>query len=145
MIILLIASLFILSIIVIVLIIKLNWKSAVSLFLIPFLVFNIGFGWYTINKLWGQARQGKPEPHLQVVDVIVDKPWVYLLVKDKDKQYIFHKIPYNKETEKQAAKAQKQLKKGQKIFIDETKNKNLEQQTHFEWYVWRHEQSLPKK
>jgi len=136
---LLFLSLFLLSILVIVLIIKLNWNSVISIFLFPFLLFNIGFSWYTVNELWGQPRNETPEQNSQVMYIGVSKPWIHILVKEET-ETIFYRIPYTKEMEKQVSKMQRELKKGQKIFI-ERKN---DEKSHFEWYRWKHELSLPK-
>lgn len=144
MIILLSLSLFLLSIIVLILIIKLKWNNVVSLFLIPFLLFNIGFSWYTVNELWGQARNADPEENSEIMYVGVKKPWIYILVNDKENEVILYRIPYTKKMEEEAAKMRKELKKGQKLFIKPKENKSLEQESHFEWYKWKHEQMLPK-
>lgn len=143
MIILLSLSLLFLSIIVLILIIKLKWNSTVSLILTPFLLFNVGFSWYTVNELWGQAKLAKPKAKSEIVYVGVNKPWIHLLVKDIENEIRFHKIPHTKEMEKEVAKIQKEMKKGQKIYI-EADNKNNEEESHFEWYKWKHEQALPK-
>lgn len=148
MILLLSISLFLLTILVIILVIKLNWNSLISLILIPFLIFNIGFSWYSVNELWGQARAESPPKDAEILYMGIQKPWVYMLVKEKseenNREPLFFKIPYSIEIEKEMAKAQKELKNGQKIFLNDKIKKNQEKETHFEWYKWNHLEAMPK-
>lgn len=137
--------LLLLSLLVLILVIKSNWNSIITILLIPLLLFNIGFSWHTIDELWGQAKNAKPTPGVELLYASIRQPWIYLVVHDsKDDEPKFHKIPYSKENEKSVAKAMKRMKQGQRILIKDKKVGQEIDKSLIEFYVWDHINTLPK-
>ena len=142
---LLVISVFILSLMVLIIIIKQGWNSGLTLFLTPFLLFNIAFGWYTIDDMWGQARNGMPDD-VVFVNGFVQKPWIYVVVidpKDEVKTPTFHKMPWSKQNEEQLKKGQEAKKRGQPMLAKIQKQSNNTDK-QLQLYEWDHIKAMPK-
>ena len=138
------ASLMLLSIIVIAVLIALKSTAFkwVSYFIIPFLLFNIGFSWHTVNDLLGRATERLPEGQFEVLSVFTNKPFVYIVVREEGRDDpTFHKIPDTKQNRNKGAEAKELLKKGIKI---QGEFRPGEQTPGFEFYKWNHQAEMPK-
>lgn len=138
-------SLLLLTILVLAIIIKQKWSSVLSLILIPFLIFNIGFSWYTIDDLWGHPRHQFSKEEMEILTVIIKKPDIYLLAKGStDVEPIFYKIPYTEKTEKALKEAQKRMKSGVRVMIKKFQGKENDN-SEFKLYDWDHKNLLKKE
>lgn len=141
--ILLTASLTILTIIVLIIIIKQRWNSLVTMILVPFLLFNISFSWYTINDLWGAPKEGLPTNSFQIVYAKVLKPWIYILTVEPDKNYpVFRIISWTEENQKEIEKGQRGQKAGKRMLAK--KKEGSADDSQLQMYEWDHKQSIPK-
>jgi hypothetical protein len=145
MIIFLTASLLVLAILVLAILIQQGWTKFLTLLLIPFLIFNIGFSWFTINELWGTPRLGLPAVKLELLHAAIRKPFIYILAvePDSDKEPVLYKIPYSKQTEEKLAKAGKKLKKNQRVSIEQ-EGKPTHDTDGIKLYDWDHKAEMPK-
>lgn len=136
-------SLLLLTILVLVLVIRSGVRSLITMILIPFLLFNIGFSWYIVNDLWGRPKMGVPEHAVQFLNHSVAKPWIYIVVKDPDKEEPeFRKIPYTKDNEKKLSDAKAKTKNGQRVKI---KEQQIDGNTaEIKLYDWNHLESMVK-
>ena len=143
MIILLAISLLILTLFVIVSLIRTKFNSIITIIITPFLIFNIGFGWHTINELWGSAKHGFPTEEVEIVAVHMSKPEIFVVIKRKETNAIrLHAIPATKENEKSLSDAKDKIKKGQKMMAKGDDSKNEPQDIKV--YKWNHLENLPK-
>jgi hypothetical protein len=141
----LVASLMLLTIIVLVIIIKNGWKSIVSLILMPFLLFNVAFSWHTVNELWGQAKLGMPAGEFTFLHGVSSKPWIYLLVVKEGKvEPTFHKIPWTKKDEEELEKGQRQQKQGKRIKGKQSSQGKSDDTQKMMLYEWNHQSEIPK-
>jgi len=135
------ASMTLLSVMVIVFFISTR-STLVSYFIVPFLLFNIGFSWHTLDVLLGQATEQLPQGQFEVLSVVSQKPFLYIVVReDGESEPKFHKIPDTKENRKKGAEAKELLKKGIKL---QGKFKPGELTPGFEFYKWNHQTEMPK-
>lgn len=134
MIIMLAASLVALAILNLFLLIRLKFKPLAVIILVPFLLFNIGFGWHTVNELWGSPRTSFPKnQEVQVLFAHVEKPSVFLLIRrPTDSVPLYVQIPYSKELEKQISKTQEDLKKGNRVLAARD-HENIESIRMYKW------------
>ena len=116
-------------------------RSWVAYLVIPFLLFNIGFSWHTVNEILGQATTRYPSGKFDVMAVSKGQDVLYIVVKEQDRdEPTFHQIPNTEENRKQAEKAAKLLKKNVRI-QGEIVN---DQTPQFKAYKWDHQQAMPK-
>ena len=111
----------------------------------PFLLFNIAFSWYTIDKMWGQARLGISDD-VVFIHGFVQKPWIYITVvdpEDEEKIPTFHKIPWTKKNEEQLKKGKEANEKGQPMVAKMKKGSNKTDE-QLELYQWDHMKAMPK-
>lgn len=113
------------------------------LFIIPFLIFNIGFSYHTLNELWGYAKQGYPKGEVELLTYKIEKPEVYIMVREQTGKTRLHVIPYNKKTEEDLDGAGREIKKGQRIMVKNNGTEN--QQSKLEFYSWLPAESMPKE
>jgi hypothetical protein len=144
MLILLAISLIILTLFVIISLIRTKFNSIIIIIVTPFLLFNIGFGWHTINELWGSAKHGFPKEEVEIVAVHMAKPEIFVVIKRKEDQKIrLHAIPATKENEKRLSDAKEKIKKGQRMMAKGNDENNNDSQDVIV-YKWNHMESLPK-
>lgn len=142
---LLTASLLLLTILVILIAIRQKFRVWIMVFIIPFLIFNIGFSYHTINELWGYAKQGYPQGEVELLAHKIEKPNVYIMVREQSGKTRLYVIPYTKKTEEDINGAGQKIKKGQRVMM---KNKNTgrdTQESKFEFYSWQPAESMPKE
>jgi len=110
----------------------------------PFLLFNIGFGWHTINELWGSAKHGFPLQEVEIVSVHMAKPKIYIMIRRKETGEVrLHTIDSTKENEKRLSEAKEKIKNGQRMMAKADKARSDEPQ-EIVVYKWNHLESLPK-
>ena len=140
---LLTASLLLLTVLVIIITIRQRFRTWIVLLIIPFLVFNIGFSYHTVNELWGYAKQGYPREEVELLAYKIEKPDIYVMVREKNGKARLHLIPYTKKTEDDLNGAGREMKKGQRIMM---KNRGHDiQESRVEFYSWRPAESMPKE
>ena len=144
----LVVSLMLMAVVTILAAIKLK-KNWIVFILIPLLVFNIGFSWHTIDKLWGTPRHGFPDKESEVLYQQVAKPWVYFLVKEKEEPHpTLYTVPWTKELEKKMQEVQKKMKQGKKVLAkrDDRKQKGqTDDKADLLFYEWDYKQDLVRK
>lgn len=139
-----VTSLFLLTVIVLILLVKQRWNVVLTVVLVPFLLFNVAFSWHTIESLWGQPREGLPEDSFQIIYQKSDKPWIYLLVVEPEVDYpIFRKIPWTKQNQETLEKGQRAKKEG-KVMIAKKKETADSSDEQIELYEWDFKRSMPK-
>lgn len=115
---------YILTVCVLILFLVMLWLSwnqglrgVVLWFLIPFVVFNVGFGWHTLSELRGWPKYQVPHEHSRIIHVNVQKPWIYLTVQRPDSEPRLYAVPYSPEKAKQAQQAQHKTAQGHTMMI----------------------------
>lgn len=110
--------------------------------LIPFLLFNIGFTWHTVDDILGQATEQLPQGKVHVVAVHVAKPHIYVVVRHQDNdEPTFHKIPYSKRNKDEIDAARQQMKKGVRMVAE---FKEDDSQKTVQFFKWDHLENIPK-
>jgi hypothetical protein len=143
-------SMLILTVLVLYLVIKYTKVGLHSYLLVPFLIFNIGFGWYTVDELWGSPSLGIPQDKkFQVVFVTMDDQWIYLLLTvDEDKEPKYYKIIRTDENKKKARNAAMLMKKGIRVVgeikIKREENGTIVRERQLNLYQWNHQTGIPK-
>ena len=139
------ASLLLLTVLVLVIIITnaSKWNSLAVMVIVPFLLFNIGFSWYTIDEMWGQAKEGLPEHKVFVLHAYVEKPWIFVTIKDKE-DIRLRKIPYTKSNQKKMSEATEKLKTGKKVQVQMFRNK-IDSIAEIKVYDWDYLVDMPKE
>lgn len=110
---------------------------------IPFLLFNIGFSWHTVNEMLGHATTRYPNGKFDIMAVSKGDGFIYLVVKEQDSdEPTFHQLPDTEENKKEAERTERLLKKNIRMQgeIIEERNKG-----HFKSYMWDHQQAMPKR
>jgi hypothetical protein len=141
---LLAASLLLLTILVLIIAVRQKFRVWILVFIIPFLVFNIGFSYHTINELWGYPKQGYPMEEVELLAFKVEKPTVFIMVREQSGRTRLYAIPYTKKTEEELESAGKQIKKGQRMMI-KNKGRKDDQESKFELYSWKPADVMPKE
>jgi hypothetical protein len=113
------------------------------LFIIPFLIFNIGFSYHTINELWGYPKEGYPKGEVELLAHKIEKPNVYILVREQSGKARLYLIPYTKKTEEGLNGASQKMKKGQRMMMKNQGHNT--QESKFEFYSWKPAESMPKE
>jgi hypothetical protein len=140
---LLTASLLLLAVLVIIIAIRQKFRVWIILFIIPFLIFNIGFSYHTLNELWGYPKEGYPKEEVELLAYKIEKPNVYIMVREQSGRTRLHLIPYSKKAEEDLEGAGKEMKKGQRMMM---KNRGHDdQESRVEYYSWRPAESMPKE
>lgn len=123
------------TILLFVLVIVSLWQSGFkhwSLWIIvPFLIFNLGFGWYSVSSLLGYAHHGMPPSDHQLLHAVVSKPDIYILAQgpqDSPRLYVFD---YSEETAKKLAQAKQQIDSGQRVMTQRKDKLNIDGQLEF--------------
>ena len=115
--------------------------SWVAYLVIPFLLFNIGFSWHTVNEILGQATTRYPSGKFDVMAVSKGQDVLYIVVKEQERdEPTFHQIPNTEENRKQADAVEKQLKKNVRMQGEFSGNTN-----QLKAYKWNHQQAMPKQ
>ena len=138
------ASLLLLTILVLIMAVRQKFRLWIMLLIIPFLIFNIGFSYHTINELWGYPKQGYPENEVELLAYKVEKPTVYIMVREQSGRTRLYAIPYTKKTEEELDGAGQQIKKGQRMMIKNQGRKD-DQESKLEVYSWQPSTSMPKR
>ena len=136
-------SLLLLTILVILIAIRQKFRIWILLLIIPFLIFNIGFSYHTINELWGYPKQGYPQGEVELLTHKIEKPNVYILVREQNGKARLYLIPYTKKTEEGLTGASQKMKKGQRMMMKNQGHNT--QESKFEFYSWKPAESMPKE
>lgn len=141
-------STLILTVLVLYLLIKYTKVGLHSYFLVPFLIFNIGFGWYTIDELWGSPSLGIPQDKkFEVVFVTLDDEWIYVLLRvDNNKEPKYYKMKLTEQNKKKARNAAMLMKKGIPVVGELKREENGigVQERQLNLYQWKHQEGIPK-
>jgi hypothetical protein len=134
------------TIVLFLLVIVALWRSGFkhwSLWIIiPFLVFNLGFSWYSISSLLGYPYANTPPSEHQLLHYIVAKPKIYVLAVGKGEDPRFYVFDYDPETAKKLSQAGREMESGQRVMIRENK---LNSNGKLEFYNFDIQQNYPKK
>ena len=109
---------------------------------IPFLMFNLGFGWYSISSLLGYAYTATPPADHQLLHFVVAKPDIYVLAKGPQNEPRLYKFDYSEETAKKLAEAGQQMRSGQQVMIK--KNEKVFSDSELEFYNFELQKQYPK-
>jgi len=109
--------------------------------IIPFLIFNLGFSWYTISSLKGYPYAAYPPGDHQLLYFAEAKPVIYILTQGPKKEPRLYVVDHSDELSKKLAQAGKQLKNGQTVMTRRTGNLN---QGELEFYNFELQKSYPK-
>ena len=110
---------------------------------IPFLLFNIGCSWHTVNEMLGHATTRYPNGKFDIMAVSKGDGFVYLVVKEQDSdEPTFHQLPDTEENKKEAERTERLLKKNIRM-----QGEIVEERTkgQFKSYMWDHQQAMPKR
>ena len=122
--------------------IRSRYRVWIFLFIIPFLVFNIGFTYHTVEELWGYPVRGYPQGEVELLAAKVEQPNVLIVVRYSDGRTRLHQIPYTKRDEEQLSGANRELRKGRRIMMN---NRGQAQESRFELYPWKPSEMMPKE
>lgn len=139
---LLTASLLLLTVIVILMTIRARYKTWILMLIIPFLIFNIGFTYHTIQEFWGYPVKGYPKVEVELLAAKVEQPDAFVVVRYPDGRTRLHQIPYTKSDEERLKGAMKEMRKGRRMMLKEN-GENLE--SRFEIYPWKPAEMMPKE
>lgn len=92
-------------------------RGMVWWFLVPFVLFNLGFSWHTVSELRGWPYHAVPHAESQMLYARVERPWIYFLVQQSGHEPRLYAVPYTPERAQQAQQAQSQAAQGQQIMI----------------------------
>jgi hypothetical protein len=110
--------------------------------IIPFVIFNLGFSWHTIESLKGYPYANYPPADHQLLFSAIAKPKIYLLTIGNNEKPRLYVIDYTDEMAKKLAQAKQKMDQGQLVMThrgDRTiKNNSLE------FYIFDLEKKHPK-
>lgn len=133
------------AVILFLLVIVAVWRSGFrhwSLWIIvPFLIFNLGFSWYSISSLLGYAYNSTPPSEHQLLHYIVAKPRIYVLTVGPKQEPRFYVFDYDPETAKRLSQAGQQIESGQRVMI---KQDGLNSKGPLEFYDFELQKAYPK-
>ena len=92
-------------------------RGTVLWFLIPFVLFNLGFSWHTLSELRGWPYHATPVADAQMLSAHVQKPWIYFVVQQVNQEPRLYAVPHTPERAKQAHQAQQRAAQGHQIMI----------------------------
>ena len=122
------------------------WHSGVrhwsTWIIIPFLIFNLGFSWYSISSIMGYAYNGLPPTDHQMLYAVVSKPNIYVLAQgpqDAPRLYVFD---YDEETARKVGQAAQQIASGQLVMT--RRPSNINNQGGLEFYNFELQKQYPK-
>jgi len=135
-------SIIVLFLLVIVAIWRSGFKHWSLWIIVPFLVFNLGFSWYSISSLLGYAYENTPPSEHQLLHFIVAKPKIYVLAVGKGEDPRFYEFDYDAETAKKLSQAGREMESGQRVMI---RKDTLNSKGKLEFYNFDIQQTYPKK
>lgn len=139
---LLTASLLALTILTIITSIRARYRTWILILLIPFLVFNIGFTYHTIQELWGYPVKDYPKGEVELLAAKIEQPNVLIMVRYPDGRSRLHQIPYTKRDEEQLSGAAREIRQGRRVMMN---NLGQNQESRFELYPWKPSEMMPKE
>lgn len=129
-------SLLLLTILVV--LIALEYKKTYKwlIVIIPFLLFNLAFGWYNIQKLAGDPSTNQITENSQLLHAVTARPYIYVMVWEPNapKPKLFQ-LPYSQRTEQQLQKSMEMMKQGQRVMIKRPADGDFVDEYIF--YPWR--------
>ena len=113
-----------------VLVIASVWQGGVrhwSLWIIiPFLIFNLGFSWYSISSLMGYAYNSLPPGDHQLLHAVVSKPNIYVLAQGPDDTPRLYVFDYDDETARKIGQVKQQIASGHRAMTKRPSKRELE-------------------
>lgn len=137
-------SLLLLAVIVIIVLIQNHKNVFIIMTVITILIFGIGFSWLSWDLIRGTPINQIPEKESLVIHTLVEKPMVFIWVKDEDGHRLYT-FPWTKERAKKLEGAQEDMKKGHRVLIKPEKSGNETTKNDFVMYRWQHQEQMPKK
>lgn len=141
-------SLMVLVITSILAIIKSDMRARTMAWIIPLLVFNVGFSWHTIDALRGQPTQAAIQGEHELIFVHISRPNILLLVQSGAAVPVYHALPYSDRLARDLTAAQKSIQGGQKTMMrprDRSGSGDPIPDHHYEFYPFDHEHVMPKQ
>lgn len=140
---LLTATVFLMAVLIITVLIRQRFSGLLMAVLIPFLIFNTGFTYHTISELWGYAKTALPREEVELLAYKIQRPDIYIMVREQSGRVRLHQIPYTKNTEDDLNGAGQQIKQGQRVMMRTRGHDGPESRTEF--YNWRPAEQMPKE
>lgn len=138
-----VATLFLLSVITVIILIQ-NYKNIFLVMLITtLLIFGIGFSWLTWDLIKGTPANKIPPQEAQLIHAIVEKPMIFVWIKDENGHRLYT-FPWSKENEKKLQKGMDDIKKGHRVIIKPERSGNELSESPFRIYRWQHQEQMPK-
>jgi hypothetical protein len=137
------ATLFLLSVIIVIILIQ-NHKNIFLVMLITILlIFGIGFSWLAWDLIKGTPANKVPPQEAQLIHSIVEKPMIFVWIKDQDGHRLYT-FPWSKESEKQLQKGMDDIKQGHRVVIKPNHSGSELLESPFRVYRWEHQEQMPK-
>lgn len=92
-------------------------RSLLTWFMVPFVIFNIGFGWYTVEQLRGWPYHADPAENTELLYGHVTKQYIYLLVDLQDDGPRLYAIDFDAESAKQLQQALEAKQSGHRVMV----------------------------
>lgn len=108
------------------------------------MIFNIGFSYHTVNELWGYPVKASPKTEVELLAYKIEKPNIFIMIREQDGQVRLHQIPYTKKNEEQLDSAGKAIKRGQRMIMKRQGREN-DQESRVEFYSWQPAEFMPKE
>jgi hypothetical protein len=141
-------SLLLLTVISVLAVARSNLRTPVIYLLIPFLIFNLGFGWHTMEELKGRPAHSEIDQEMEFLFALVAKPTIYILVREKNSsEPKYYAVPYSDKNEEAIRRAMEAVKKGSRMMLRPGTKNFLGERNNFrsfEFYQFQHEHAMPK-
>jgi hypothetical protein len=142
-------SLILLTVISILAVIKSDLKGWATAVIIPFLLFNVGFSWHTIESIKGEPALVELHGEMEFLFAVINRPTIYVLVREPGKENPrYYAIPYSEKTANDMTKAMRSTKNGERMMVKASKGDGTagerNPQQRFEFYRFQHEELMPK-
>jgi len=119
---------------------KCNFRGWYNWILIPFLIFNLGFSWYTLLELKGWPYHSYPINEYIFIHGFENESHVYLILQDLNEEPRLYAIPYTEENSKRLQKGLQLAKQGYRVMI----RNQPENPTQLEFYEFSFQKKYPK-
>ena len=142
-------SLTVLTVIGILAALRARLPAMLLVLLIPFMIFNAGFSWHTIESLKGMPLHSTPRDDSRFLWAQIGRPYIYVVAQHSDQPNPrFYAMPYSDEAAKKIAAAMRATAQGLTMMMrfpgrSDRGNPGADQ-PEIEFYQFRHEELVPK-
>lgn len=123
-------------------------RAVITAVITPLLLFNLGFGWYTIDGLRGHPRHDTMPEDSELLWAALAKPEILLLVREPGQALpVYRAVPWNETLAEDLAQALQGQKSGQKFMLRPGSSESSGERSpgpRYEVYQFRHEDAMPK-